>query len=105
MIASVGLPYAYDHFDKDNAPGSPPFICFLYPASDNFFADDGVYRKEKQLRIELYTPEKDLALEDRVEDALDAAGLGYDSSEGFIQAENMYMVTWDTTILLTKEDD
>lgn len=101
MIASVGLPYAYDHFEEDDSPGQPPFICFTYPSSDNFFADDSVYQKIKQLSIELYTDAKEPTLEKRVEDALDAAGLPYNSSEMYISAEKMYMVTWDTSIVLT----
>lgn len=101
MIAGIGLPYAYDHFDADDTPGHPPFICFTYPASDNFFADDSVYQKFRELNIELYTDVKELTLEKRVEDALDAAGLPYNSTETYISAEKMYMVTWNTSIVLT----
>lgn len=104
MIASIGLPYAYDHFEAADTPGQPPFVCFIYPGSDNFFADDSVYQKIKQLRIELYTNEKEPALEKRVEDALDAAELPYNSSESYIDSEKMYMVTWDTSIVLTEEE-
>lgn len=104
MIASVGLPYAYDHFEEDDTPGQPPFICFTYPASDNFFADDSVYQKIRQLSIELYTNTKEPKLEKRVEDALDAAGLPYNSSEMYISSEKMYMVTWGTSIIMTEEE-
>ena len=86
MIESVGLPFAYDHFTKKNTPGGPPFICFLYPESENMFADDSVYQKIKRLYIELYTDRKDLEKEEAVENALE-----------------MHMVRWETTVTITKE--
>lgn len=101
MIASVGLPYAYDHFKK---PTKPPYICFTYPESDNFAADNKVYLKTMNLNIELYTDEKEPELEKTVEDILDASDLFYDSSETYIESEKMYMVTWTTTIVITKEE-
>lgn len=103
MIAGIGLPYAYDHFTKKESPGHPPFICFIYPESDNVFADDRVYQKVKQLRVELYTDEKDLDLEEAVENALDAAELCYESNETYLNSEKMYMVTWDMDVIITKE--
>lgn len=105
MIAGIGLPYAYDHFEKEESPGSPPFICFLYPESENVFADSRVYQKVKTLRIELYTDNKEPDMETAVEDALDEAGLCYDSSEEYIESEKMYMVTWETTVIITKNEE
>lgn len=103
MIESVGLPFAYDHFTKKNTPGGPPFICFLYPESENMFADDSVYQKIKRLYIELYTDRKDLEKEEAVENALDTAGLCYESSETYLKDEEMHMVRWETTVTITKE--
>lgn len=102
MIASIGLPYAYDHFTEKDTPGKPPFICFLYPESNNYFADDSVYQKVKRLSIELYTDNKEPEMEEAVEDALDTYGLCYNSSEAYLDSENMYMVTWETEVLITK---
>lgn len=104
MIDSIGLPNAYDHFTKKNSPGGPPYICFKYPSSENMFADDSVYQKIKLLRIELYTDNKRFDLEEAVENALDAAGLCYDSDEEFIESEKMLMVTWETYVTITKGD-
>lgn len=104
MIAGIGLPYAYDHFDEDNTPGHPPFICFTYPSSDNFSADNKVYQRIRRLNIELYTDEKDLDLESAVENALDAAELFYDCNETYLDSEKMYMVRWETEVLLEESD-
>jgi hypothetical protein len=98
MISGIGLPYAYDHFGKEDHPDGPPFICFLYTGSDNFFADGKVYQKITGLRVELYTDEKDFALERSVEAALDAAGLCWNSSETWIESEHMYEVVYSTEI-------
>ena len=103
MIAGIGLPYAYDHFDARETPGHPPFICFTYPTSDNFGADNRVYKKLRTLNLELYTDAKDHTLEARVEQALDDAGLYYESSETYIESEKMYMVTWESPIMITEE--
>lgn len=98
LVASVGLPWAYDHFTEDDAPGGPPFICFTYPETNNFMADGVVYASIRTLRIELYTDEKAPDLERRVAAALDAAGLSYDSDETWIESERMFMVTWSAEI-------
>lgn len=42
MLEEAGLPLAYDHFAEGESP-DPPFIVFLFPGSDNVFADDTVY--------------------------------------------------------------
>lgn len=105
MIGSIGLPFAYDHFTDEDTPGGPPFICFLFPNSDNFSADGIVYQKFKTLNIELYTNEKEPDYEEDVEDALDAAGLFYQSDETYLESEKMYMVRWETDVPLTKEED
>ena len=103
MIAGVGLPYAYDHFTKDDAPGGPPFICFIYPYSADFLADDANYQGITDLTIELYTDEPDFTHEAAIETALRGAGLVYArSGPAYIQDERMYMTTYETSALLTE---
>lgn len=57
MLAELDIPFAYDHFAEGEAP-DPPFICFLFPGSDNFSADNVVYAAFENLNVELYTDEK-----------------------------------------------
>ena len=52
MLEEAGLPLAYDHFAEGESP-DPPFLVFLYPGSDNMFADDTVFKKIDELNIEL----------------------------------------------------
>ncbi len=54
MLAELKIPFAYDHFAEGESP-DPPFICFLFPGSENFAADDVVYMEFSNLSIELYT--------------------------------------------------
>lgn len=100
MIAGIGLPYAYHHFEPGEAV-DPPFICFLYPARNDFVADGKNYVKITELDVELYTDEPDFTLEASVEDALDAADLVY-TIEGptYIDSERMYMTTFSTSVIL-----
>jgi hypothetical protein len=102
MIESIGLPFAYYEFKEDvNNPIAPPFICFLYPESDDLMADNINYQQIRPLSIELYTDNKDFALEATVEATLNQHGLPFTRSETYISDEKMYMVTYDTAIVVT----
>ena len=39
MLQEADLPLAYDHFAEGESP-DPPFLVFLFPESENVFADD-----------------------------------------------------------------
>lgn len=102
MIEAVGLPWAYYQF-KDDTKQAPPFVVYYYPDSDDFFADDKNYQKIRDLIIELYTDEKDFALEATVENALMDAGLTYTRDEAYIDTERMHMVTFTAQVVITEE--
>ena len=99
MISEIGLPFAYYQFDNDTAV-DPPFICFYYPENDDFIADSINYQKIESLVIELYTDNKDFAQEAAVESVLSAHGLVYSRMESYIDQEKMYMVTYQTSIMI-----
>ena len=80
MIEETGLPVAYDHFAEGESP-DPPFICFLFPGSDNLFADNTVFQKIDELNVELYTDRKDPDMETRIEDILNSHELPFEKSE------------------------
>lgn len=93
IIQEMKIPFAYDHFAEGESP-EPPFICYLIPGSNNFAADGMVYFKLNEVRIEMYTDFKDIALESRVEDVLDRHGIFYNKSETWIQSEKLYEVMY-----------
>lgn len=99
MIAEAKIPYAYYQFPEDTGQ-QPPFICFYYPNSDNFSADNLPYTLIKALTIELYTDEKDFDLESRIESILINHGLNYRKSETYIDTEKMQMEVYETEVLI-----
>ena len=93
IMEALQLPFAYDHFAEGESP-DPPFICYLLPGSNNFAADGKVYYKISQVNIELYTDRKDPAVEQKLEDALDAASIFYNKTEVWIDSEKLYEVLY-----------
>lgn len=99
MVEDIGLPFAYYQFPEGTGQ-QPPFICFYFPDNDDFIADNINYVKVEALRVELYTDAKDFALEAEVEAALNEAGLVYSRTEAPIESERMYLVSYDTEVLI-----
>ena len=93
ILGETQIPFAYDHFAEGESP-NPPFICYLLPGSNNFAADGKVYYKISQVNIELYTDRKDPAVEQKLEDALDAASIFYNKTEVWIDSEKLYEVLY-----------
>jgi len=100
MLEEAELPLAYDHFAEGEAP-DPPYLVFLFPASDNFAADGRVYQRIDQLDIELYADMKDPTLEKRLEAVLDRHGIFYEKTETWIESERLYEVLYSTEVLRT----
>lgn len=93
MLEETALPIAYDHFAEGESP-DPPFICFLYPGSDNFAADGRVYLKISEVHVELYIDEKNPELEATLEAVLDRHGIFYEKTETWIESERLYEVLY-----------
>ncbi len=104
MAEETGLPVAYDHYAEGESP-DPPFLIFLFPASDNFSADGQVYVKINELHFELYTETKQPDLEARVEAVLDEHGIFYDKSEVWIADERLYEVLYSMEVLSDEQQD
>lgn len=103
MINSIGIPYAYYQF-PDGTGQACPFICFFFSDSNDLAAENTNYKKIRLLNIELYTDNKDFALEETVETVLNSNGLVYDRSESYLDSERMFMVVYTTDILITEEN-
>lgn len=103
MLEEIGVPIAYHHFrddDPENPAPDPPFICFYYPGDDDFFADDINYIHINQLVVELYTEKKDFALEAKTEAVLTSYELPFSKTENYIESETMYMITYETEVII-----
>lgn len=101
MLDSIGLPVAYYQFPETGQ--APPFICYFFEGDNDFIADDTNYQKIDRLAVELYTDNKDFALEASVEAALSGAGLVWSRSETYIDSERMYEVIFNADIVITEE--
>ena len=99
LIASTGLPSAYDHFPEKAAPDLP-FICFRYDQQNNFNADNTTQQKIASLSVELYTANKDIASETAVEGVLIENDLPYVKTETYIDSEKMYLNLYETEVIL-----
>lgn len=93
ILKGTDIPFAYDHFAEGESP-DPPFICYLFPGSNNFAADGKVYFKANEVHIELYTDFKDLTVEQKLEAVLDEHGIFYNKSETWIESEKLYEVLY-----------
>jgi len=95
VLASTGLPTAYNAFPKAQAL---PCITYEFAYSDNFGADGKVYQKSNRVDINLYTVQKDLTNEALLESKLDGANLFYNKVETYLDAEKAYQISYEVTI-------
>lgn len=105
MLASIddGVPVAYSHFlgtPQQPAP-PPPWIVYFYPGSEDYYADDRNYQPISALSIELYTEQKDFALEAKIEAALSAAGFAWEREETYLSDQRLNMVSYDMEAVIT----
>ena len=103
LLAETELPVTYLQWPE---PGVPelPYICWLLPNSENFGADDQVYKRAETLQIELYTATRDFALEAALEAVLDDAELFWDKESVWINSENMNETIYITEIFIEPEE-
>ena len=92
MLKEAGVPFRYHHFTQKEMKDIPlPIIVWNVPGSDNFFADGQVYSKIVQLDIELYTDDKDWALEEKLENILDSHGIAWQqTASDWLSYESMW---------------
>ena len=96
ILKLLKIPIAYHHFVK---PTSPPFITYFRISSNNFTADDKVYKKVNTYRIELYTKQKDIVTENLLENIFDENEIIYEIvSESYIDSEKIYQVIYEIQI-------
>lgn len=98
-LAASGLPVTYLQW-REGAVPALPYICYYYPNSNNFGADNEVYQNVNRLYVELYTEEKDFETEAQVEAVLGGICGYWNKSETFIDSENMYQTLYDSEVII-----
>lgn len=101
MLESTGFPVTYLQWPEKAVPALP-YICYYFPNSNNFGADNVVYQKINALNVELYTTEKDFAAEELLENALGDASHFWQKSETYLTTEHMYEVLYQTEVILNE---
>ena len=104
LIANIGLDNAYDHF-TDDTQHNPPFICFIYPDRADMVADNSNYQPIERVRVEFYSILRDFETEDTIGTALNNAGLVYLKGCEYLDDQQMYITTFDTSYILTEEQE
>lgn len=95
MLEETGLPIAYSHNEEYQ---EPPFIVYLFDASDDLIADNYNYLVRSYFNIELYTKTKDLVTETILEDKLKHYEIPYYKSEVYIDEEKVYRILYEIKI-------
>ena len=96
-LEKLGIPVQYRAFQVGQAP-ELPYLIFYENDSDNIFADNSNWFDVLNVVCELYADEKDIELETKLQKLLYDLEIEYNSTETFIDSENMYLKTYDVQI-------
>ncbi len=96
LLKQMNIPVAYHHFVQET---NPPFITYYRTDTNNFYADNKVYEKINNYRVELYIRQKDVVLESQLETILDDNDITYEvEAEAYIKEEDVYQVIYNINI-------
>ena len=96
-LEKLEIPIQYRSFSVGHAP-ELPYILFYENDSDNVFADNHNYYDVLNVSCELYADEKDIELETKLHKLFYDLEIQYNSTETFIDSENMYLKAYDVVI-------
>ena len=97
IIEAQDLPVAYRAWREGDAPPLP-YAVYYAGKTNNFGADGKVYFSAQRYTIELYTEEKDPAVERALEDRLNAAGIFWTKDETYIESEHMNEIIYEIEV-------
>lgn len=101
LLSTTNLPVVYYQWPEGQAP-EPPYLIFYYPGDNDFIGDNSNYQKIRELTVELYTDQKDFALEETVEGVL--SGMVYSRYETYIDDERLFLVTYEMEVIINAEN-
>jgi hypothetical protein len=101
ILDQTGYPVTYSHFKgtPSNPVPEPPYICYLEVYSSNSFADNRVYKKLPNVQIELYTKNKDLLAEGKLETALDLNEIPYNTTQTYIDSQQLFQKIYEVRLI------
>ncbi|MEK4494495.1 hypothetical protein [Ureibacillus sp. FSL W8-0352] len=96
LLDTLPYPVSYSDFNKKV---NPPFIAYKETGTNNFAADNRVWKKVRSVEVQLYTDKKDLKIEKQIEDLFYNHSIYYDADDFFIEKENLHQrIYYITTI-------
>lgn len=87
VLAPVGIPWTYHHWDK---PPQPPYGVYLDGPYDPFHGDNINYFNARQIRLEVYSLVRDPVLDAKIQSALTAAEIPYEADFAYLQDQLLY---------------
>lgn len=95
LLEQTGLPVAYAHFPIKEAP-PPPYIAVRQTNSENFNADNIVYKKIYWYEIELCTKLKEPQIENMITDLFDLNKIPWEKTdEGFVESDGLFSIFFE----------
>lgn len=103
IIKSMGYPFVYYAWRVDHVPDLP-YVVYYYPQETPEAADDSGLVTIARLNIELYTNQKSIADENKVERVLNDNDMPFNKSEAYLDSEQMYEVLYETEVVINGAD-
>lgn len=95
-LATVGVPVFYN---QATFTAKMPYLIFFFKMTgSNSYADGKLWQQNDRYDVELDEPSKDFALEKKVRDALEAAGIPYEQIE-YPQDGGWLQEIFETTVV------
>lgn len=94
-LKTLGIPVKYSHFSK---LVKPPFAVWLISDEELDGSDDTVLFRRYRASVELYTAEKDFALQSKIEALFDDAA-PFEVTHEYIHEEEMFMTIFEFELI------
>ncbi len=92
ILKKLKIPVAYGRFTESV---DPPFILVNFQNSNNFTADNYVYKKQENYTVDLVTDKKDVNLEEKLEALFEENKIIWNAFEAYIETERIFQHTYE----------
>lgn len=101
IISGWNLPFAYYEFEDAGAGPAVPYVVYWVDESDDFYADNINYQKNRKLYIELYCSSKKQAMtwENTIETSLTSEEMAFAKENDYISDERLYVTIYTMEVL------
>lgn len=86
-----GFNYAYGRF---KSPTEPPHLISICRDTDNFMADNRVYEKDTPIQLDYTYIDKDIEMQNKIEDIILADVAWNKTEEGYLSDEEVWQVSY-----------